>query len=150
MTRNKFDIIDVIVALIAGIILGILAVVCFSPPEASRDTGAGSPSQTPPTQPAPIFTVTAYCQNFCCCGDFADGITASGHIIEPGDRFVAAPPEYPFGMRLSIPGYAGGRMVVIEDRGSAIQGNRLDVFFGGKDGHEEALAWGVREMRLEQ
>lgn len=94
------------------------------------------------------ITVTAYCPKSCCCGEFADGITASGHIIQEGDRFVAAPPHIPFGTRLSIPGYAGDRMVSVEDRGGAIQGNKLDVFFGGENGHQEAIVWGVKTFEI--
>ncbi len=98
-------------------------------------------------EPAHWFIVTAYCPCEKCCGKFADGITASGHIIQEGDCFVAAPPWIPFGTRLSIPGYVGGLMVAVEDRGGAIVGNRLDVFFSD---HNEALAWGIKTFRVEQ
>ena len=93
--------------------------------------------------------VTAYCENACCCGDYADGITASGHIIKDGDRFVAAPPEIPFGTMISIPGYNNGEAVEVLDRGSAIVGDRLDVFFGGVNGHRRALEWGVQELDVQ-
>ena len=94
--------------------------------------------------------ITAYCPCEKCCGIYSDGVTASGHKIRPGDCFVAAPPWIPFGARLSIPGYAGGLLVEVLDRGGAIVGNRLDVFFGGEDGHEKALAWGVKELLVAQ
>ena len=95
------------------------------------------------------YRVTAYCSGKCCCGEYSDGITASGHTIEKGDRFVAAPPELAFGTMILIPGYNDSKPVEVRDRGSAIQGNRLDVFFGGKDGHERAKVWGVQKLEIE-
>jgi len=38
-----------------------------------------------------IMRVTAYCSCEICCGEYSDGVTASGHVIQEGDRFVAAP-----------------------------------------------------------
>ena len=90
--------------------------------------------------------VSAYCPCEKCCGRFADGITASGAVAE--GFFVAAPPEIPFGTLISIPGYAGGLPVPVLDRGGAIKGNKLDVFFST---HQEALNWGRQKLlvRLE-
>ena len=88
------------------------------------------------------FRVTAYCPCEKCCGRFADGITASGHVIKPGDRFVAASPEYTFGTCLIIPGYG---KVLVEDRGGSITDGRLDVYF---DTHQEALNWGVKILEV--
>lgn len=86
------------------------------------------------------FRVTAYCPCEKCCGKWADGVTASGHVIQTGDKFVAAPPEIPFGTVLDIPGYG---TVPVLDRGGVIKGKRLDVFF---DTHQEALNWGVKHL----
>ena len=88
------------------------------------------------------FRVTAYCPCEKCCGRFADGITASGHVIKPGDRFVAAPKGIPFGTILTIPGYG---KVLVEDRGGSITDGRLDVYF---DTHQEALNWGVQILKV--
>ena len=83
--------------------------------------------------------VTAYCPCTKCCGENARGLTASGHDVSYNNsRFVAADSNLPFGTKLVIPGYAGGAVEVI-DRGGAIKGNKLDVFFAT---HEEALQWG--------
>lgn len=62
---------------------------------------------------------------------------------------MAAPPELAFGTMILIPGYNDSKPVEVRDRGSAIQGNRLDVFFGGKDGHERAKVWGVQKLEIE-
>lgn len=84
--------------------------------------------------------VTAYCPCPKCCGENAQGITASGHDVSYNNsHFVAADTEVlPFGTKLVIPGYTGAPVEVI-DRGGAIKGNKLDVFFPT---HEEALQWG--------
>ena len=88
------------------------------------------------------FRVTAYCPCSKCCGKWSDGITASGHIIKTGDKFVAAPPGYSFGTMVEIPGY--GKVPVL-DRGGAIKGNKLDVYF---DTHQEALVWGIKNLKV--
>jgi len=87
--------------------------------------------------------VTAYCPCPKCCGQYSDGVTACGHKIQPGDTFVAADRRYSFGTEMLIPGYSNSQTVKVLDRGGAIKGNKLDVFFNS---HEEALEWGVRHL----
>lgn len=94
-------------------------------------------------QPIPegkLYRVTAYCPKKCCCGKFADGYTASGGPAV--GRIVAAPSTIPFGTALNIPGYG---VALVQDRGGAITGNRLDVLFAT---HEEAKQWGVQELMV--
>lgn len=87
--------------------------------------------------------VTAYCPCVKCCGPHAQGLTASGRSIAyNGGQFVAADKKlFKFGTKLSIPGYAGGEPVEVIDRGGAIKGNHIDVFFPT---HEQAKEWGRR------
>ena len=66
------------------------------------------------------------------------GVTASGKRVSPGA--VAADPSVPFGTRVWIPGYGPG---VVVDRGAAVRGPHLDVFFEDVD---DALDWGVRYL----
>ena len=87
--------------------------------------------------------VTAYCGCKSCCGEYSDGITASGYIIRQGDKLIAAPRTLPFGTVILIPGY--GRAAV-KDRGGAIKGNRLDVYFST---HQEALEWGRQTLQVQ-
>ena len=82
------------------------------------------------------FTVTGYCPCKKCCGK-TDGITASG-VKAKSNHTLAAPNTYAFGTKIVLEGYG---TFVVEDRGSAIQGNKLDRFF---DTHQEALNWGVK------
>jgi 3D (Asp-Asp-Asp) domain-containing protein len=88
--------------------------------------------------------VTAYCPCEICCGPLAAGITASGHRVNVDQgKFVAADPVLAFGTRLVIPGYNEGQAVRVLDRGGAIRGRSLDVYF---DDHEVARQWGVRYL----
>lgn len=116
---------------------------------------SNSMDDKPQTEDLGIYTVTAYCPCKVCCGRYADGITASGHKILPGDCFVAAPPEIPFGTWLIVPGYNDGWPVKVLDRGGVIKGKNLDVFFGVDPDssrtctpHERALEWGRQTLRI--
>lgn len=87
--------------------------------------------------------VTAYCPCEKCCGKNSTRKTASGHKIKRGDTFVAADKKYPFGTEIIVPGYNNSKPVKVLDRGFAIRGNRLDVFF---DSHQKAKIWGVKYL----
>jgi 3D (Asp-Asp-Asp) domain-containing protein len=91
--------------------------------------------------------VTAYCPCVKCCGPKAQGLTASGkHVSHNNGRFVAADTSIlPFGTRLVIPGYADDQAVEVADRGGAIKGNKLDLFFST---HEAALQWGRQTVEV--
>ena len=73
----------------------------------------------------------------------ANGITASGLPVSYNlGRFAAADSAVlPLGSRISVPGYHDGRAIPVIDRGGAIKGDKLDVFFPT---HERALQWGRR------
>lgn len=89
--------------------------------------------------------VTAYCPCEKCCGRWSDGFTAAIIKIDSSvspSKFVAAPKEYDFWTLLDIPGYG---IVPVLDRGGAIKGNKLDVFFPT---HQEALNWGRQTLKV--
>lgn len=88
-----------------------------------------------------IFRVTGYCACSKCCGKFASGYTSSGTKATAG-RTVAASTQYNFGTQLLI----NGKAYTVEDRGGAITGNKLDIYF---DTHAEAIAWGVKYLPVE-
>jgi 3D (Asp-Asp-Asp) domain-containing protein len=93
------------------------------------------------------FNVSAYCAGKCCCGPKARGVTASGKPVSANDgAFAAADRAVPFNTQISIPGYNGGKPVPVLDRGGAIRGNRLDVFFLS---HRTALNWGRKTLTCE-
>ncbi|MEX0885569.1 MAG: 3D domain-containing protein [Phycisphaeraceae bacterium] len=91
--------------------------------------------------------VTAYSPGPESCGEFADGITASGYSVWTNAmRLVAADTDLlPFGTIVSVPGYHDGEPVQVLDRGGAIKGNRLDVLYPT---HERALQWGVQHVEV--
>ena len=89
--------------------------------------------------------VTAYCACVKCCGPNAHGVTASGKPVSYNEgKFVAADTSVlPFGKQLIIPGYADDQAVEVIDRGGAIKGNKLDLYF---DSHADALVWGRQHL----
>lgn len=99
---------------------------------------SGSSLQT--TGETKIFKITAYCSCSKCCGK-QTGITASGTRATAG-RTVAASGQFAFGTKLII----NGREYVVEDRGGAIQGNKIDMYMNS---HAEALAWGVKYLPVQ-
>jgi len=70
------------------------------------------------------------------------GITADGS--QAGKGTIAADTSlYPFGTILYVPGYGWGE---VHDRGRAIRGNHIDVFFKS---HKRALKWGRQRLDVE-
>ena len=55
---------------------------------------------------------------------------------------MAAPSNFAFGTKLSI----NGKEYVVEDRGGAINGNRIDIYVSS---HSAALRWGVKYLPVE-
>ena len=92
-----------------------------------------------------LMEVTAYCPCKKCCGPRAQGITASGrHVSYNNGRFVAADTSVlKFNTNLIIPGYANNKPVKVLDRGGAIKGHKLDVYFHS---HQEARKWGRQKL----
>lgn len=106
-----------------------------------------TPATVVPSPPQLQLLVTAYCPCKLCCGPKAHGVTASGQAVAyHGERFVAADTRLlPFGTRLRIPGYNGGAAVEVIDRGGAIRGNHIDVYFPT---HQQALQWGKQTLQV--
>jgi 3D (Asp-Asp-Asp) domain-containing protein len=110
-----------------------------------------------------VMEATAYCACKACCGWKRKygcclgpavhtrgpqkgerkkvGITADGSKAKEG-TLAADTSRYPFGTIMYVPGYGWGE---VHDRGSAIKGNRLDLFFSS---HKKALEWGRRAVEV--
>lgn len=111
----------------------------------SRGGSTSTSRETVPTS-APLgegwiwANASAYCACMQCCGK-TNGITASGTKATAG-RTIAAPSTYAFGTKIEI---AGMGTYVVEDRGGAIKGNKIDIYFNT---HEEALQFGRRNLQI--
>lgn len=105
-----------------------------------------------------LVEATAYCPCFSCCGkhegDDGYGITASGYNVFSCEKnIIAADTDlFPFGTVVEL-----YRMLpcgteefigtyTVEDRGGAIKGERIDVFFFS---NKEAFNFGKCKLRLE-
>lgn len=86
------------------------------------------------------FVLTAYCPCPICCGVYSNmtnPTTASGTRATAGRTIAADTSKFPFGTQLVI----NGQVYTVEDRGGAIRGNRIDVYFNT---HQEAINFGRR------
>lgn len=130
--------------------------------ERGRRAEAGAPApdptaevvEPPQVSPEPVepawteYEATAYCSCEKCCGAWAenrpDGIvyTASGAVAQEGVTIAADWDVLPPGTVVYIDGL-GER--VVQDRGGAIKGNAVDVYF---EDHDEALVFGRQTVRL--
>lgn len=119
----------------------------------SSDTGSGDTASKGGKKGKPVyadthgeslgkFVITAYCTCKICCGVYSGGNrTASGTVPTTNRTLAVDTNEIPFGTRLVI----NGQVYVAEDRGGAIKGKRIDMFFYT---HKEALKWGRRTMEV--
>ena len=93
-----------------------------------------------------VFKATAYCPCEKCCGKWAKNrpneivYTANGEVAKEGVTIAADWDVLPPGTEVEIE-EIGTRKV--QDRGGAIRGNRIDIFF---ENHRDALNFGVQEV----
>ena len=81
------------------------------------------------------FEITHYCTCNLCCGIYASGYTATGAKATPGRTVAADPKVIPYGTTILI----DGKEYVVEDCGSAVKGNHIDILMGS---HGEAVSAG--------
>jgi 3D (Asp-Asp-Asp) domain-containing protein len=94
-----------------------------------------------------IANISAYCPCAICCGKYTGGYTASGNKAEQYYT-IAAPSNIPFGTKVYIPYFKDAPnkgIFVVQDRGGAISGNRLDIFFNE---HQQALNFGRKYLKV--
>lgn len=104
--------------------------------------------------------VTGYCHCGICCGWKRNwrgrpvvaagpqkgepkqvGVTARGTRVRPG-TIAADTSIFPFGTIMYVPGYGYG---VVEDRGGAIRGYKIDLYFRS---HRQAQGWGRQRKEV--
>lgn len=86
------------------------------------------------------YLTTGYCACAACCGK-TNGVTACGVIAQANHTIAADTGVLPFGTQVVI----NGKVYTVEDRGGAIRGNRIDIYFAS---HQEALNYGKRYVRV--
>ena len=69
------------------------------------------------------------------------GVTASGKIAAKG-TIAADPSVFPFGTKMTIPGYGPG---IVQDVGGSVKGAHIDIWFPS---HKKAMAWGTRKIKV--
>jgi 3D (Asp-Asp-Asp) domain-containing protein len=107
------------------------------------------------------YLITAYCDCPICINvpEFRDGKFASQRPVYWGgvaaDKSIplgASVELVPFTMRdwFAVRNFLGDRrQFTVEDRGGKIRGRHIDIFFPqSRGGHETALHWGIRRMRI--
>lgn len=88
------------------------------------------------------FVITAYCTCKICCGVYSGhNRTASGTIPTTNRTIAVDTSVIPFGTRVVF----NGQVYVAEDKGSAIRGKRIDLFFYS---HAQATRWGKKTMEV--
>jgi 3D (Asp-Asp-Asp) domain-containing protein len=84
------------------------------------------------------YTLTAYCNCKKCCGKYAGGKTASGTTPKQGRTIAVDKKQIKLGTKVNF----NGNTYTAEDTGSAIKGNRIDVFYSS---HKSALKFGKKK-----
>ena len=87
-----------------------------------------------------MFNISYYCKCELCTGK-ADGLTATGTVVEEGRTIAVDPDVIPLGTQVMIDGI----LYTAEDNGGAIQGNRVDIYV---DSHEYALQMGRHQAEV--
>ena len=91
------------------------------------------------------FTVTAYCCCEKCCGKNINHpayvLTATGTKATEGRTIAVDPNVIPLGSTV----YLNNQPYIAEDTGSAIKGNKIDIFIND---HQRAQNFGVQEMEI--
>jgi len=93
-----------------------------------------------------LWKITAYCSCEICCGNSADGITASGKKVKVS---FCANNWLPFGTKVKVERLG---IYIVEDRGSKKyfgtkeeKRKTLDIYF---EKHEEAKKFGVKYLKV--
>lgn len=97
--------------------------------EASQTASAGSEAG----QSLGVFSISGYCNCEKCSGGHK--VTYSGKVPQAGHTIAADLSVLPLGSRVRI----GSTVYTVEDKGSAIQGHKIDIYY---DTHDKAIAHG--------
>ncbi len=101
--------------------------------------------QMPNLEPFPSFeaNVSAYCSCATCTAPYNDGLTASGQPVQE-NKTIAMGKQFPLGTLIVIEGF-DGIVFEVQDRGGAITGNKVDIYFPT---HSEAVKFGRQKLQV--
>ena len=74
---------------------------------------------------------------------YGDPITYTGTVPKVGHTIAVDPKVIPLGSRVYIPQF--NKIFIAEDCGSAIKGNRIDIFMNTYD---ECMEWGYKDITI--
>lgn len=119
------------------------AVVAASPPPAAEGApGTGASAPAPSSAKVLAMVATAYNGGAADNGRWVGQPTASGRPLEPG--VVAVDPDViPLGTHLYVEGYG---YAVAADTGSAIKGNRIDLYMAAPA--NQVSAFGIKKLSV--
>ena len=117
--------------------------------------GASSGGQAGPggSAPAPVkeaaekgeslglFTTSGYCTCELCCAGESESLTFSGTVPQAEHTISADLDLLPLGTKVII----NDVVYTVEDKGSSVLGNRIDIYYAS---HEEAVAHGAQEVEV--
>jgi len=83
---------------------------------------------------------TPYCVG--CSGITASGINVKNNQTYKGYKIIAAPRQFAIGTKMYIPGFGHA---IVQDRGGAIVGNKLDLLVKTKS---QAYSWGRKNVTV--
>ncbi|WP_110927870.1 3D domain-containing protein [Bacillus massiliglaciei] len=114
-----------------------------SQPEKTEAPAAETPVKPSESKVQKEITVSATAYTASCDG--CSGVTATGLDLKAnsGQKVIAVDPSViPLGSKVEVEGYG---TAIAGDTGSAIKGNRIDVFVPNK---QDAVNWGVKTVKV--
>lgn len=111
-----------------------------APDSAKDSTAAGAAANSQKLIPLGVFQTTAYCPCRACSEGWGRH-TCTGAIATANHTIAVDPRVIPFGSKVMI----NGVVYTAEDRGGAVKGNHIDIFFNT---HAETTRHGVQNDQV--
>ncbi len=108
--------------------------------ESASDTVASPSDAAPSCVSLGSFITTAYCPCDSCSGGWGRS-TCTGAVATANHTIAVDPNVIPYGTKVLIDGV----VYTAEDRGGAVKGNHIDIFF---DSHEQTHLYGKRNVEV--
>ena len=130
-----------VLGLLVGAVLTLVLIIS-APIKQSKTTFVTVPTQTY-TQQKGYVTMKAKKLEVKATAYAKDPITFTGTVPKVGHTIAVDPKVIPLGSRVYIPEF--DKVFVAEDTGSAIKGNKIDIYMNT---YEECKQWGIRDLTI--